>query len=63
VISYPELLREFIMVVRLSFGLLISVSLMLTVYFGAAAWRLTGDSRNDGHGSGPPFYLVRPQQP
>jgi hypothetical protein len=63
VISYPELLQEFVMVVRLSFGLLISISLALTVYFGAAAWRLTGDPGVDSRGYGPPFHLVRPQQP
>jgi len=63
VISWRQLLQEFVVVVRFSFGLLISVSLVLTAYFGVAAWRLTGDSQNDGQGSGSPFQLVRPQQP
>jgi hypothetical protein len=36
---------------RLSFALLLVTSLVLTVYFGAAAWRLTDDSHMDitGH--------------
>jgi hypothetical protein len=32
---------------RLSFVLLIAASLVLTVYFGAAAWRLSDDSHAD----------------
>jgi len=59
----PEMLRECVVVVRFSFGLLISVSLALTVYFGAAAWRLTGDPPNESLGSGHAFHLVHPQQP
>jgi hypothetical protein len=36
---------------RLSFALLIVAGLMLTVYFGAAAWRMSDDSHTDvtGH--------------
>ena len=36
---------------RLSFALLIVAGLMLTAYFGAAAWRLSDDSHMDvtGH--------------
>jgi hypothetical protein len=36
---------------RLSFALLILTGLMLTVYFGAAAWRMSDDSLMDvtGH--------------
>jgi hypothetical protein len=61
--SLSGIAEESILVVRLSFGVLISVSLALTVYFGAAAWRLTGDAQNESNESGPPFYLVRPQLP
>jgi hypothetical protein len=32
---------------RFSFALLIAIGLALTAYFGAAAWRLTDDSRPD----------------
>jgi len=36
---------------RVSFALLIATGLMLTAYFGAAAWRLSEDSHMDvtGH--------------
>jgi hypothetical protein len=36
---------------RLSFALLIVAGLMLTAYFGAAAWRMSDDSHTDitGH--------------
>jgi hypothetical protein len=39
---------------RLSFVLLLVTSLVLTVYFGAAAWRLTDDSHMDITGHIPP---------
>jgi hypothetical protein len=39
---------------RLSFALLLVTSLVLTVYFGAAAWRLTDDSHMDITGHIPP---------
>jgi hypothetical protein len=32
---------------RLSFALLIVTGLVLTTYFGTAAWRLSDDSRSD----------------
>jgi hypothetical protein len=32
---------------RLSFALLILAGLILTVYFGAAAWRMSDDSQMD----------------
>jgi hypothetical protein len=36
---------------QFAFGLLIAMGLTLTAYFGAAAWRLSDDSRMDvaGH--------------
>jgi hypothetical protein len=39
---------------RLSLMLLLVTSLVLTVYFGAAAWRLTDDSHADITGHVPP---------
>jgi hypothetical protein len=39
---------------RLSFALLLVTSLVLTVYFGAAAWRLTDDGHMDITGHIPP---------
>jgi hypothetical protein len=39
---------------RLSFMLLIVTGLVLTVYFGAAAWRLSDDSHMDITGHIPP---------
>jgi hypothetical protein len=39
---------------RLSFALLLVTSLVLTAYFGAAAWRLTDDSHMDITGHIPP---------
>ena len=39
---------------RLSVVLLLVTSLVLTVYFGAAAWRLTEDSHMDITGRIPP---------
>ena len=39
---------------RLSVLLLLVVSLVLTVYFGTSAWRLTDDSRADMNGHIPP---------
>ena len=57
----PKIVSGFVLVVRLSFGLLISVSLVLTAYFGATAWRLTSDPQYESSGSGPPFRLIRPQ--
>jgi len=50
-------------VVRLSFGLLISVSVVLTAYFGVAAWRLSGDHQYESVRSGPAFPAVRAQEP
>ncbi|WP_024515308.1 hypothetical protein [Bradyrhizobium sp. Tv2a-2] len=50
-------LSEFVMVVRISFGLLIATSLALTAYFGATAWRLSSDLQNDG-GWTPRFRMV-----
>jgi hypothetical protein len=49
------------MVARISFGLLIATSLALSVYFGTTAWRMTGDSQDDGAGPGPPFRLISPR--
>jgi hypothetical protein len=43
------------MVMRISFGALIAISLALTAYFGATAWRLTSDLQNDGGGWSSPF--------
>ena len=39
---------------RLSIAFLLMASLVLTVYFGAAAWRLSDDSRPDITGHIPP---------
>jgi hypothetical protein len=39
---------------RLSFALLIVTGLVLTVYFGAAAWRLSDDNASDITGQTPP---------
>jgi hypothetical protein len=52
-----------VVVVRLSFGLLISVSVVLTAYFGMAAWQLSGDHQNESVRPGPPFQVVRAQEP
>jgi hypothetical protein len=46
---------EFVMVIRISFGVLIATSLALSTYFGATAWRLTNDLQNDGVGWNSPF--------
>lgn len=54
----PALVEEFIMVVRISFGLLIATSLALTAYFGATAWRLSSDQQNDNVGRNPSFRLL-----
>jgi hypothetical protein len=53
-----EIAWEFILLVRLSFGLLISVSLILTVYFGTQAWLLSNDPEPSQ-----PFHLIRFQPP
>ena len=42
-----QVVWEFVMVVRISFGVLIATSLALTIYFGATAWRLSGDMQSD----------------
>jgi hypothetical protein len=54
------ILQEFVMLIRISFGVLIATSLALTVYFGTTAWRLSGDLQNDGAGRDLPFSLIRP---
>jgi hypothetical protein len=41
----------------LSFVLLIVTALLLTAYFGMAAWRTTGDRRADITSHVPPSYL------
>jgi hypothetical protein len=43
---------------RLSFMLLIVTGLVLTVYFGAAAWRLSDDSHMDITGHIPPSAMA-----
>ena len=50
----------FVMVARISFGLLIATSLALTAYFGTAAWRLCNDQQNDTSGWRQPFKLTTP---
>jgi hypothetical protein len=61
VISYAKvILQEFVMLIRISFGVLIATSLALTVYFGTTAWRLSGDLQNDGAGRDLSFRLIRP---
>ena len=49
---------EFVMAIRISFGLLIATSLALTAYFGTMAWRLSGDQQNDGAGWNPRIRLI-----
>lgn len=58
-----EIVWEFILLVRLSFGLLISASLILTVYFGTQAWRLSSDPQSERRVPSQPFHLIRFLQP
>ncbi len=62
-IDVGVVVEEFVLVARLSFGLLISVSVVLTAYFGMAAWRLSGDYQNESARSWPPSQVVKAQEP